>query len=523
MKIFNTFATAGALALTLGLSAGAALAQGTLVWGTPAEADALDPHAMGGWIGRSITKQIYESLLEEDLTDPTATSVKLKPALATSWDVTEGGKVWTFKLREGVKFHDGTDFNADAVKFNFDRFLDPTAAHYYEKATGFIVGFASWIDKVEVVDPLTVKVTLKAPNYEWFQSGLQPYGVFLIISPEAIKKYGNDQIALHPTGTGAFKFVEREQGVKIVLERNDDYWGEKAKLDKIIVRNIGAPTTRVNALLADEVNLITVPPADELQNLQDQGYVLSTNENVPSIWYVSVNTRHPILKDVRVRQALNYALNREDLAAQIYQGTATPAYGILSRGTAAFDPDFKGYEYNPEKAKALLAEAGYPNGFDVTFQIPQYGTGELWEQWLQRDFKAIGVNVTIEKFEWISYMHEWTQGLKDTVGLNEMGWGESIPSWTARQARCTTTPPNGTNVGWYCNPEVDKLFDQALAEGDPAKSADLYRQAQQIISDEAAFIPIINDSQPVVLSPKVKGFVNPAQDWFDFSTVWIEE
>jgi peptide/nickel transport system substrate-binding protein len=288
------------------------------------------------------------------------------------------------------------------------------------------------------------------------------------------------------------------------------------------VRTLADPTTRVNALLANEVNMITSPPWDEIENLKKAGYTLVTNENVPSIWYVSINVKHPILKDVRVRQALNYALNREELAKQVFQGTATPAWGILSRGTYAFDPSFRAYEYNPEKAKKLLTDAGYPSGFDLTFQIPQYGNGELWEQWLQRDLKKVGVNLKIEKYEWISYMHEWTQGLKDTVGINEMGWGESIPSWAARQTRCDTAPPNGTNVGWYCNAKVDALFDQALAEGDQAKAAQLYRDAQRIISDDAAFIPAVNDSQPVFISPKVKGFVDPAQDWFDFSTVTVE-
>jgi peptide/nickel transport system substrate-binding protein len=511
-----------ALAASLVLAPAGAQAGGTLIWGTPAEADALDPHAMGGWIGRSITRQIYESLLDEDLSDPKATSVKLKPVLAKDYEITEGGKVWTFTLREGVKFHDGSPFDADAVKFNFDRFLDEKAPQYYPKAKGFIVGFASWIDKVEALDKYKIRVTLKKPNYEWFQSGLQPYGVFLIISPAAIKKYGNDQIALHPTGTGKFKFVEREQGVKTVLERNDDYWGDKAKLDKIVVRVLADPTTRVNALLANEVNFITTPPWDEIEGLKNAGYQLLTNENVPSIWYVSINTRHPILKDKRVRQALNYALNREELAKAVFQGTATPAWGILSRGTPAFDPNFRAYEYNPDKAKKLLAEAGYPNGFDITYQIPQYGSGELWEQWLQRDLKKIGVNATIQKFEWISYMHEWTQGLKETVGINEMGWGESIPSWVARQTRCDVAPPNGTNVGWYCNKEVDALYDKAIAESDPSKAVEYYRKAQEIISDDAAFIPVVNDEQPVFISPKVHGFVNPAQDWFDFSTVSVD-
>ncbi|MGE3877230.1 MAG: ABC transporter substrate-binding protein, partial [Parvibaculaceae bacterium] len=333
MKKLTMLMTGAACLLALAAASGEASAQGTLIWGTPAELDALDPHAMGGWLGRAVTNQIYESLLKEDLTDPSATSVKLAPALAESWTVSDDGKVWTFVLRDGVKFHDGTPFNAEAVKFNFDRFLDEKAPQFYPKAKGFMGGFTAWIDKVEVVDPKTVRVTLKKPNFEWFQSGLQSYGQFLIMSPAAIQKYGNDNMALNPVGTGPFKFVAREQGVKIELTRNDDYWGTKAKLDGIILRPLEDPATRVNALLAGEVNMITTPPWDEIDSLKSVGFVLSTNQNVPSIWYIHLNTRNPALKDVRVRQAINYAFNREGMAKEVMRGTASPAYGMLSRGT----------------------------------------------------------------------------------------------------------------------------------------------------------------------------------------------
>lgn len=510
------------LALTAGMP-NVVSAQGTLVWGTPAELDALDPQAMGGWLGRAVTNQIYESLLKEDLTDPKATSVKLVPSLAESWTVSDDGKIWTFVLRDGVKFHDGTPFNADAVKFNFDRFLDEKSPQFSAKAKGFMGAFATWIDKIEVVDPKSVKVTLKKPNFEWFQSGLQSYGQFLIISPAALKKYGNDDIALNPVGTGPFKFVSREQGVKIELARNDDYWGTKAKLDKIILRPLEDPATRVNALIAGEVNMITTPPWDEIKSLKDEGFVLSTNENVPSLWYIHLNTRNPALKDVRVRQAINYALNREGMTKEVMRNTASPAYSMLSRGTYAFDPSETPYKYDPEKAKKLLAEAGYKGDTQLSFEILKYGQGELAEQWFQRDMKAVGINVNLVKNEWVTYMHNWAQGMPEATGMNEMGWGTSIPSWTGVVTRCDTLPPAGTNSGWYCNKKVDELLDKALAEKDTEAARKLYREADKTIMDDAAFVPIYNDKQPIFLAPSVKGFVNPAQDWFDLSTVWIED
>jgi peptide/nickel transport system substrate-binding protein len=211
------------------------------------------------------------------------------------------------------------------------------------------------------------------------------------------------------------------------------------------------------------------------------------------------------------------------MTQEVMRGTASPAYGMLSRGTYAFDPSDTRYKYDPGKAKQLLAEAGYKEGTELTFEILQYGLGELAEQWFQRDMKAVGINVRLVKNEWITYMHNWAKGMSDATAMNEMGWGTSIPSWTGVVTRCDTLPPAGTNSGWYCNPKVDELLDKALAEKDQAEATKLYREANKIIMDDAAFVPMFHDQQPVFLAPSVKGFVNPPQDWFDLSTVWIEE
>lgn len=518
-----------ALGTALGLGVAALLpqqaqAQGTLVWATPAAADALDPHAMGGWIGRAVTRQIFEGLLEADLSDPDAEYVKLRPALAESWEVTEEGKVWTFKLRQGVTFHDGTPFDAEAVRYNVERFANPDAPHYSEKAKAYMGNYTGWVEKFEIIDESTVRFTLNRPNYEWFEGTIHSYGQFLMMSPAVIEKYGNDDVALHPTGTGPFRFVEREQGVKIVLERNDEYWGEKARLDQLVIAQLSDGSTRVNALLAGEVNMMTVPPWEQIEDLkQEEDLVLSTNENVPSLWYMHINQKHPILQDKRVRQAMLYGYNRKEMAEKLMRGTATPAYGMLSKGTFAFDPDFDMYSYDPEKARALLAEAGYPDGFEVNMDAIIYGLGELSEQWFQRDMAEIGITVNLTKNEWIAYLGKWAAGMTDEVGINEMGWGTSIPSWTSVVTQCGGFPPNGVNSGWYCNEKVDALFDKAVAIADKTEAATAYREANTLIMEDAGFVPMYNDSQPVFLHKSVKGFVNPAENWFDFSTVWIED
>ena len=497
--------------------------ESTLIFGHSADTDILDPHATGGWITYEVTYQMFEGFVKEDLSDPNAKTPKLIPALATSWDISEDGLVYTFRLREGVKFHDGTAFDADAVIYNFDRFWNKKSPKFYEKTQGFVAAYVTWIEDVKKVDDMTVQIRLNAPNYEWIRSGLQSWGQPLMISPAAIEKYGNEGIALNPIGTGPFKFVEREQGVKTVLEKNDEYWGRKAKVDRVIIRPLGDPATRVNALRTGEIDMMRNPPWDDIEDLVADGFKLTTNQNVPYIWFVHLNHKHPILKDLKVRKAMNMAIDREGLVKEVMAGTAKAEYGMLSPGTFAYDPDFKSYDYDPEGAKALLAEAGYPNGFEINFDTAQYGLGDVVTQWLARDLEKIGIKVNMKKYEWVTYMGVWASGMEEDVAMNEIGWGMTVPSWVGIVSRCSSQPPNGVNSGFYCNEKVDELLKQAVATKDKDLARQIYQQANRIIMDDAAFIPFLDDFQPILTADYVKGFVNPPEDWVDLSTVYIED
>lgn len=523
-QTFRRFVVALALSTSLvALTPVTSLAQGggTLIWGMPAETDTLDPHATGGWSTYQITYQIFEGLVKEDLTAADAPTPALVPGLATSWDISADGLQYTFKLREGVKFHDGTPFDAEAVKFNFERFWDESSPNFYKKAKAYVIAYTKWIKSVEVIDPMTVRVTLTAPNYQWLRQGLQSYGQPLMISPASVKQFGNEGVVAHPIGTGPFKFVERDQGVKTVLARNDDYWGRKAKLEKVIFRPLQDPATRVNALENGEVQMITTPPWDEIERLAAAGFTVTTNKNVPYINFIHLNFKHPAMQDIRVRKAINMAIDRAGIANEIYRGTGRAEYGMLSPGTDAYDPNFTSFKYDPEGAKKLLAEAGVKD-LKLVFEIPQYGTGEIIETWIQRDLKKIGIDVELRKYEWVTYLGKWAGGMPADVAMNEIGWGMSTPAWIDIVSRCDSAPPGGINSGFYCNQEADKLLSQAILEVDPAKAKDLYQKANRIIMDDAAFAPLVDDLQPIVTAPSVKGFVNPPEDWYDLSTVSVE-
>jgi peptide/nickel transport system substrate-binding protein len=514
---------AGLLSLVL-LGLGApAMAQGTLIWGLPVGASVLDPHVSCGWMAKFVDYQIYEALVEIDLKSPEAPT-KLKGQLAESWSISDDGLVYTFNLRQGVKFHDGTPFNAEAVKFNFERFLNPEAAHYSATANGYFgfIGFTA-IKGVDVVDEYTVKVTLAEPNNEWLRLGMEDCPQMYIISPTAITTYGEQELPLHPIGTGPFKFVEREPGVKIVVERNDDYWGEKAKLDRVIFREMEDPATRMNAFRAGEINVIQDPVWDEIEDLAAEGYVITRNNNTPTLWYLSLNTRHPALKDPRVRMAINKAIDREGLVREVLKGYGTPAYSMLNAGTYAYDPNFVVHKYDPEGAKALLKEAGAEN-LTLSFDVPKYGFAEVVEKWIQRDLKKVGIETQLNIMEWLAYLDKWNPGMPDDVAINDIIWGEQTPQWTAMSYRCDRQPPNGWNNGWFCNPEMDKLFKEAQLKSSLDEATALYRQADQwIMTNDPPFGPIYNYHNPIALHPSVKGFVNAPANWWDLSSVWIEE
>jgi peptide/nickel transport system substrate-binding protein len=518
---------AAALALGGSLAAKPAAADGTFIWGMPADHSILDPHVTCGWMAKFVNYQIYEGLVEIDLTSeewPT----KLKGQLAESWEISDDGTEYTFHLREGVTFHDGTDFNAQAVKYNFDRFLNPDAAHFNETAHAYMdfIRVIGDVKSVEVVDDMTVKITLNTPNYEFLRTGMEDCPQMYIISPTALQTYGDDGIPLHPIGTGKFKFVEREASVSTTLERNEDYWGEKPEIDRIIFRILEDPPTRVNALRAGEAHAIQDPPWDEIDGLEDDGFVITKNDNAPTIWYLSFNMNSPKLQDVRIRQAINYAIDKDGIVERILQGYGRPAYGMLNAGTYAHDPDFVSYTYDPDKARALLAEAGYDedNRLSLDFDVMIYGTGELLEKWVQRDLKKVGIDLNLNMMEWLAYLDKWVPGMPDDVDLNEMVWGEQTPRWTAFGYRCDRVPPHGNNIGWYCNEKIDKILQQALETRDEAERAALYQQADAMaMMEDAPNAPIYHYYNPVVLNPLVKGYVNAPANWWDLSTVRIEE
>jgi peptide/nickel transport system substrate-binding protein len=498
--------------------------QGTLIISVPTAPDIFDPHATGGWDTYKHTLQMFEGLSRENLTDPNSTFPVLEPCLAESWDISEDKLTYTFHLRQGVKFHDGTDFNASVVEFNVRRIWDRDFEYYYPRANSFSFYAFQALDSIRVIDDYTVEMKLKTPFAEFLRMQNQSYGEPLMISAEAVKQYGNEGFAQHPAGTGRFKLVERKEGESTTIERFAGYWGpDPAKLDKVIFRIIGDSQAAISALKAGETDMMLWIPPDNLQDLTDSGFTISMNDG-PYVNYWYLNVKNEVTGKKEIRQAMNMGFDRQAIVDDLANGSQKVANGIIPPGCNAYDPNFQGYGYDPDQAKALVKQAGYADGVDVTFRVAEYGQyGDAVVARMQQQWAEVGINMKQEKMEWVTYMHAWAEGLPPEHGGLQLGWGMSADYWVQLIAHSKYQSPNGTNSGYYSNPDVDQLFDQAAAEHDDEKRKALYQQAQQLIHDDAAFIPVTYDRAPLALSSRVKGFVNPPEDWFQLWTVEVEE
>jgi peptide/nickel transport system substrate-binding protein len=268
---------------------------GTLVIGLEAEPGTLDNSVGTGYHTSIIQRMVYESLVGYDLTS-TADVLPIKPVLAESWQISPDGKVYTFKLRTGIKFHDGTPFDAESVKWNFERASDPSHPLFFDKGRGTSAQIFSLVEKMEAPDPATFRMTLKEPRA--YLLALFDKVPMYVGSPTAIKKWGNDEFGNHPVGTGPFRFVSRESGSKITVERNPDYWGTAPYLDKIVLRGIGEPTARAVALQTGEVDFINDVAPDQIDALRKNADIDVSQASLPHTWLINVNHRDKPFADV---------------------------------------------------------------------------------------------------------------------------------------------------------------------------------------------------------------------------------
>jgi peptide/nickel transport system substrate-binding protein len=471
-----------------------------VVVGMEAEPPGLDPGQALGLHTLRVTHQLFETLV----TTPDD-STEVVPGLAESWTTSADGLAWTFKLRRGVRFHDGTPLDAAAVKFTFDRVIDPNHPHAKNGKWSFVTGYLASVKSVDAVDPHTVRLNLKYPTSSL--AALLALPNCAIVSPTAFAKNHADFNA-RPVGSGRYRFETWERGSRLVLKRNDDYWGAKGKPQTLVYRAIPDATARVTELLTGGVDLILPIAPDFMDKLEKTSQITVHKKTGLTVWYVGFNVDKKPFTDKRVRQAFNHAVNKDAIVRDILKGTGVPATGPLLPGTWAADPAVRKYPYDPAAAKRLLAEAGFPNGFEVDFWVPESGSGMQspveMSTVIQSNLAAIGVKASLKTFEWGSYLGKLRSDAPAMFALSWFLKSEDPDLSLYPLFFSKNTPlPNRSN---YNNAEVDQLLLQARQVADKAKRADLYRRAQKMIVEDAPWVFVDHELQIVATRAGVRGF-----------------
>lgn len=490
---------------------------------TAANIPGLDtPPTEGGEGFRFVGYQLYDPLVTWDLSSADRLAT-LAPGLAESWEVDpDDPTVWTFELRDGVTFHDGTPWDADAAVFQLDRIMNPDFEYYSEAAAGASASYVAYIADYAKVDDDTITITTKEPN------SFLPYSLTSVLfpSPTAVMELGNDDYATAPVGTGPFRFTSMVDRQSLLLEANPDYWRGAPKVAELELVPVPEPAARLAALLSGSVDWAEVPPPDGLAQLEAEGFTIHTN-SIPFVWPWVLDVSKPPLDDVRVRQALNLAVDREAMIDNILHGTAEPATGPVYPGHPWFPEDAPRYEYDPGRARDLLAEAGYPDGFSLHVMAPTSGSGNMlplpMNEFVQQQLAQIGVDVELELIEWNTMRTTYRAGFPDGVGALQYAWTVSTPDWLQRFYHSSSTPPNGLNPGAYANPRVDELLALAQATFDEAERDEIMKQVVFEVQSEAPWLFVVHDLNSRVTAPGVSGLVMAQSSYVDLTLVSVDD
>lgn len=440
-------------------------------------------------------------------------NMKIIPMLATDYEANDDATEFTIHLREGIQFSDGTPWNAEAAKANFDRWGDKNLGL---KRTTLLCNV---LKETEIVDDYTVKVTLQSPFGAFIPTLAHPACV--VMSPAVIAK-GNEECAKNPVGTGQYTFVEWVAGEHATIALNKDWWGYNADIcggtalvdpdagfKTITFKPVSENATRVAMLQSGDAQFIWPVPTESIEALRGDSNVSVGQEEGIVVRYLMMNNQKAPFNDVRVRQAINYAINKDAYCAVVKNGVATPATSIIGPAVQYYKGNDV-YAYDIEKAKSLLAEAGYPDGFKTTLMCASTTTNLKQCEFIQQQLAQVGIDVEINALESAVVNQKIEDvdvpGSEAEVDMYVIGWSPSTgdADWGIRPLMAIESePPMSYNICYYENEEVDQLLKDALATADDTKRADAYAKAQDIIWEESPLVCLANDSNTWATSAKM--------------------
>ncbi|MNS06517.1 Heme-binding protein A precursor [compost metagenome] len=491
---------------------------GTLIFGKGRDATRLDPADTTDGESSIVTENLFDKLLHFQ-----ESSTALEPGLATSWEVAPDGKSYTFHLRPGVKFHDDTPFDAEAVKINFDRQRQPLEGQQFEFWQSF---FEPVVDAVTVVDPLTIRITLKE-NDATFLSNLAMFSMGLV-SPASLAKYGAD-VARHPVGTGPFRFVKWEPNQKIVLVANENYWDGRPYLDKLIFKPVPENAVRLLELEVGAIQAMNGLNPDDTARVETNPELQFFQEAGMNIGYLAMNNERAPFDRSKVRQALNHAINKPALIKAFFADgrLGEAAKNPMPPTLWGYNDAIRDYAYDPAEAKRLLTEAGYPQGFEMELWAlpvvrPYMPQGQRVAEAIQSDLAKIGVKVKITTYEWGTYLDKLGKGDHHAALIGWIGDNGDPDNFLFNLLDASNARKGGsTNYAFYRGQEAHRLLLKARRVSDPAERTRLYEEAQVAIHRDAPWVPLFHAKQMAAARANVRGFTLHPTGKAQFDRTWL--
>jgi peptide/nickel transport system substrate-binding protein len=468
----------------------------------------LDPRFSTDAVSAKITTLIFNGLLKRDET------MRLLPDLAEGWEMRDDF-TYIFRLKKGIKFHDGREITSKDVKYTYEFILDPL--NKSPKKGGY-----DRIKEIKVSDDYTVIFILKEPFAPFLDN------MTLGIVPEHAVREKEKDFSSHPIGTGPFIFKEWKQDERVMLSANNNYFEGRPHIDGVIYKIIPDETIRVLELEKGGIDLLMSPiTPDILTRLEKNKELKVIKKTGTNYSYIGFNLNAPILKNQKVRQAIAHAIDRDGICKYILKGLAEKTNGILTEYNWAYEPDLKRYEYNPELSKRLLDEAGYPvhreTGirFKLTFKTSQNELRKRIAEVFQEQLRKVGIEMDIRTYEWGTFFSDIKSGNFQVFSLTWVGISD--PDILHYMFHSSSFPPDGANRVRYSNPEIDSLLEQGRKTLSQEKRKEIYSRAQKIISEELPYISLWHSVNVAVMKKNIEGFIlYPDEDMASLKSVYFK-
>jgi peptide/nickel transport system substrate-binding protein len=487
-----------------------------LVFARGSDSIGLDPALENDGESFKVCDNIYETLVTY-----TSQSTAIEPQLARSWSVSDDRLNWTFHLHTDVLFHDGTPFNAQAMLFSLGRqfFKD----HPYHKVEG---AYQYWKDMdmddivaaLEAPDDSTFVIRLKTPNASFLANLAMNFCA--AVSPAALKKHGADYFK-NPVGTGPFRFIEWRKDERIVLSRNDDYWGTKPQIRQLIFKPVHEAAVRFLELKTGAVHGIDNISPEFIKEIRTDPNLKLLTQPGMNVGYLAMNMDKPPFDQLEVRLALNYAINKQSLVDNFYQGLALPATNPIPPSLWGYNDAIKPYPYDPAKARQLLAQAGLPEGFETELWAmpvprPYMPQPDKIAQAIQADLAKVGITAKIVQWEWGTYLAKVSNGEHPMALLGWTGDNGDPDNFLYVLLDKNAALKPAQNIAFYRSDALHDILVQARQLADQGERARLYKQAQEIIHQDAPWVPLVHATQTAAFRRQIQGFnLHPTgSKWF---------